>query len=252
MKSAAPSIWHQAAFPLHRTVCDGIGMRARETCMKIYDIAYQAGGKMLTGYLADGSNGRKAPGILVCHQGGGLRDHEKERARMLAELGYVAFALDMYGEVAADRDSAMALLNGLVQNPPLWRERMLAGLAQLKAQPNVDTSRLAAIGFCFGGMTVLELVRASGDMACVVAFHPGLTGLPDADPRKVTGKVMVCAGQRDPLIPDAARTQFLKLMHDAGRPQLHRQIGRCLQHAQFRIPCRHRPPLLGRDARSAR
>ncbi|HTP77395.1 MAG TPA: dienelactone hydrolase family protein [Rhizomicrobium sp.] len=179
------------------------------------DITYACGTKQLTGYLADGSNGRKVPGVLVCHQGGGLRDHEKERARMLAELGYVAFALDMYGEVSDTRERAMELLNGLVQNQKLWDERMLAGLAQLKAQPGVDATRLGAIGFCFGGMTVLELVRASGEMACVVAFHPGLTGLPESDPRKVTGKVMVCAGQLDPLIPDDARTRFLKLMREA-------------------------------------
>ena len=183
--------------------------------MQTREIVYKSGDKTLTGYLTDGSNGRKAPGILVCHQGGGLRDHEKERARMLADLGYVAFALDMYGEEVTGRDSAMALLNGLVQNQKLWDERILAGLAQLKAQPNVDTSRLAAIGFCFGGMTVLEAVRASEELACVVAFHPGLTGLPESDPRKVTGKVMVCAGQLDPLIPDDARTRFLKLMREA-------------------------------------
>ena len=179
------------------------------------NIAYTCGDKKLSGYLADGSGGGKAAGILVCHQGGGLRDHEKERARMLAGLGYVAFAADLYGEVATERDDAMRLLNGLVGNRPLWAERMLAGLAQLKAQPNVDTARLAAIGFCFGGMTVLELVRVTTGVKCVVAFHPGLTGLPETDPRPVTAKVMVCAGQKDPLIPDDARTRFLKLMAEA-------------------------------------
>jgi dienelactone hydrolase len=183
--------------------------------METRDIGYTSGGKTFTGYLADGSNGKKAPGILVCHQGGGLTDHEKNRARMLAELGYVAFALDVYGELATGREHAMSLLNGLVQNRALWNERMLAGLEQLKAQPNVDTARLAAIGFCFGGMTVLELVRATSEVKCVVAFHPGLTGLPESDPRPVSGKVMVCAGQLDPLIPSEGRERFLKLMHDA-------------------------------------
>jgi dienelactone hydrolase len=187
-----------------------------EKKMNTKDITYKSGDKTLTGYLADGSNGKKAPGILVCHQGGGMRDHEKERTRMLAELGYVAFALDVYGEVSNTRERAMELLDGLVQNQKLWDERMLAGLAQLKAQPNVDTSRLAAIGFCFGAMSVIELVRASAELSCVVAFHPGLTDLPEKDPRKVTGKIMVCAGQLDPLIPAAARERFLSLMHDAG------------------------------------
>jgi dienelactone hydrolase len=183
--------------------------------MQTKDITYSDNGKTLTGYLADGSSGRKAPGILVCHQGGGLRDHEKERARMLAGLGYVAFALDMYGEVAKEREDAMRLLNGVTQNQALWGGRIRAGLAQIKAQPNVDSKRLAAIGFCFGGMTVIEAVRATDELSCVVAFHPGLTHLPESDPRKVTGKVMVCAGQKDPLIPDDARNRFLKLMREA-------------------------------------
>ena len=82
--------------------------------MHTQDIIYKSGDKTLTGYLADGSNGTKAPGILVCHQGGGLRDHEKERARMLAELGYVAFALDMYGRVVTRMDEAMPLMNALL------------------------------------------------------------------------------------------------------------------------------------------
>jgi dienelactone hydrolase len=183
--------------------------------MQTRDITYTSGDKALTGYLADGSNGAKVPGILVCHQGGGLRDHEKERARMLAGLGMIAFALDMYGEVATDQPSAMKLLNGVSQNQALWDERIRAGLAQLAAQPNVDAARLGAIGFCFGGMTVIEAVRATDRLKCVVAFHPGLTHLPESDPRPLHGKMMVCAGQKDPLIPDAARNRFLKLMADA-------------------------------------
>ncbi|MEQ1781560.1 MAG: dienelactone hydrolase family protein [Hyphomonadaceae bacterium] len=183
--------------------------------MQTRDISYQAGGKSMTGYLADGSKGGKAPGVLVCHQGMGLRDHEKERARMLADLGYVAFVLDLYGEVPTARERMGELLNGCVQSPALWDEFILAGLAQLKAQPNVDLSRLAAIGFCFGGMTVIEAVRATTDLKCVVAFHPGFTMLPESDPRPVSGKVMVCAGQRDPLIPEDGRNRFLRLMAEA-------------------------------------
>ena len=180
------------------------------------EIAYQSGAKTLTGYLADGSNGRKVPGILVCHQGGGLRDHEKERARMLADLGYVAFAIDMYGAVATKMEEAGPLMGELTQNPALWQERIAAGLAQLKAQPGVNSSRLAAIGFCFGGGTVIEMSRWASDLKCVIAFHPGLQGLPEKDDRKVVTKIMVCAGQKDPLIPPEARERFLKLMADAG------------------------------------
>lgn len=178
------------------------------------DVPYKVNGRDYTGYVADGSNGKQVPGILVCHQGGGLRDHEKERCRMLAELGYIAFAQDIYGEIATDRDHAMTLLNGLVANRQMWDMLTLAGLAQLRAQANADASRLAAIGFCFGGMTVLELVRFTTSVKCVVAFHPGLTHLAD-DPRPVGAKVLVCAGQKDPLIPPEARERFLKQMADA-------------------------------------
>jgi dienelactone hydrolase len=183
--------------------------------MQTMDIRYQAGGKTMTGYLADGSKGDKAPGILVCHQGMGLRDHEKERARMLAELGYVAFVMDLYGEVPTARERMGELLNGCLNDLELWDELILAGIAQLKAQPNVDVSRLAAIGFCFGGMTAIEAVRATDELKCVVAFHPGLNHLPESDARPVSGKVMVCAGQRDPLIPNDARNRFMRLMTEA-------------------------------------
>jgi dienelactone hydrolase len=101
--------------------------------METMDVAYKAGGKAMTGYLADGSRVAKAPGVLVCHQGMGLRDHEKERARMLADLGYVAFAMDLYGEVPTARERMGELLNGCLNDRAMWGELILAGLAQLKA-----------------------------------------------------------------------------------------------------------------------
>ncbi|MBI3676044.1 MAG: dienelactone hydrolase family protein [Proteobacteria bacterium] len=180
------------------------------------DVIYQVGGKTLTGYLAAPDDGSKRPGILIFHQGGGLRDHEKERARMLAGLGYVAFAADMYGTVATKMEEAMPLMQELVKNPPLLQERAMGGLAQLKAHAGADTSKLAAIGFCFGGGVVIELSRSSPDFACVVAFHPGMAQLPDKDDRKVYSKVLVCAGQKDPLIPAEAREKFIGLMNAAG------------------------------------
>jgi dienelactone hydrolase len=181
------------------------------------DIAYKIDGKTYTGYLADDEKrGKNRPGILVCHQGNGLVEHAKERARMLAELGYVAFALDMYGQVASTMQEAMAWLQALVANPAELRKRAEAGLAVLKDQPNVDRQRLAAIGYCFGGGVVLEMARSVPGLSCVVAFHPGLTGQPEKDERKVTCKVMVCAGVDDPLIPSDARERFIKLMKDIG------------------------------------
>ena len=184
--------------------------------MQTKDVTYRCGDKALTGYLAHGSAGAGAPGVLLCHQGGGLTEHTRERARMLAELGYVAFALDLFGEVAASREQAMALLTALGSDAPLLRARVGSGLDVLKAQAGVDAGRLAAIGYCFGGSTVLEAARAFADFACVVAFHPGLSDQPEADPRPVQAKVLVCAGADDPLIPPAARTRLAELMTAAG------------------------------------
>ena len=183
--------------------------------MQTLDICYGCDGKALTGYLADGSGGKPAPGVLVIHQGGGLTDHTRERARMLSELGYVAFAADLYGEVAQSREQSMSLLTGLAGDPELLRRRVEAGLDQLKDQRNVDHSRLAAIGFCFGGWTVLQIAREFAEVACVVAFHPGLAGplpLPESDSRPVHAKVLVCAGADDPLIPPEARTRLVALL----------------------------------------
>jgi len=134
---------------------------------------------------------------------------------MLAQEGYVAFALDMYGEVAKGREQAMALIEALVKNPAELRNRANAGLEVLKSQANVDAKRLAAIGYCFGGAVVLEMARASDGLGCVVAFHPGMTGQPEKDDRPVNAKVMVCAGEEDPLIPPDARERFISLMKAA-------------------------------------
>ena len=187
--------------------------------MHTKDIVYKLGTKTLTGYLAQPDGATPRPGVLVCHQGNGLSDHARERARMLAEEGYAAFALDMYGETATSREQAMALLRGVTDDPDALRRRALAGLDVLKAQQGVDPARLAAVGYCFGGAVVLELARAAGDLKCVVAFHPGMAGpvaLPDKDDRPVRAKVMICAGADDPLIPASAREKFAELMNAAG------------------------------------
>jgi dienelactone hydrolase len=177
------------------------------------DIPYQVDDRSFTGYLADGSNGRPAPGILVCHQGAGLTEHSKERARMLAELGYVAFAPDLFGEIATSREHVMTLIGQLMTDPALLRKRAAAGFDLLKAQPHTDARRLGAIGHCMGGAIVLELARVHPELAAVVAFHPGLTSLPETDARKIAGKVLVCAGVLDPLIPAAARERLIALMN---------------------------------------
>jgi dienelactone hydrolase len=137
---------------------------------------------------------------------------------MLARLGYVALAADMYGgrQVATDLPAAMELIGELRTDPTKLRVRAGAAVAALKAQPNVDGAKLAAIGFCFGGTTVLELARGGADLKGVVSFHGGLQTLAPAEPGAVTPKVLVCTGADDPMIPPAQVVDFESEMRGAG------------------------------------
>src|SRR5579862_3044050 len=130
--------------------------------IKTQTIDYTAGDTKLQGYLAyDDSLPGKHPGILVCPEWWGLTDYPKHRAEQLAGMGYVAFALDMYGTgVTADSPQDATKLSGpLDKDRALVRQRALAGLDVLKSQPQVDSSKIAVIGYCFGGMVALELAR---------------------------------------------------------------------------------------------
>ncbi|MDZ4867430.1 MAG: dienelactone hydrolase family protein [Alphaproteobacteria bacterium] len=180
--------------------------------MKLNEVEYNIDGKPYRGFLADGSNGRKVPGILVAHEGGGMTGHPKERAKMLAELGYVAFAMDTFGEKIVSREQAMSTIMGLMSDLPTLRKRSQTALDIVKAQPNVDRKRTAAIGFCFGGTTVLELARSGADIGCVVGFHSGLATSAPQDAKNIKCKVMVCLGAADPIIPAEQREAFVKEM----------------------------------------
>jgi dienelactone hydrolase len=180
--------------------------------MQTRTIDYDIDGKTFTGYLADGSKGKKTGGILVAHEGGGMTGHPKERARMLAELGYVAFAMDTFGEAITSREQAMTHIGGLMGNLPVLRKRANTALDLLKSQPNVDSKRTAAIGFCFGGTTVLELARGGADVGGVVGFHSGLTTSAPLDAKNIRCKVMVCLGAEDPIIPPEQRDAFIREM----------------------------------------
>ena len=184
--------------------------------MQTQDIEYRIDGKKFVGYLADGSNGRKTAGVLVAHEGGGMTGHPKERARMLAELGYVAFAMDTFGEPITSREQAMAVIGGLSNDLATLRKRGRTALDLLKGQENVDRSRTAAIGFCFGGTTVLELARSGADLGCVVGFHSGLATIAPQDAKNIRCKVMVCLGADDPIIPAQQRNAFIEEMQAGG------------------------------------
>jgi len=184
--------------------------------MDLQPIAYEVNGKPYTGFLADGSGGKKVPGVLVAHEGGGMTEHPKDRARMLAELGYVAFAMDTFGEPVTEMARAQEILRALMADPDELRARVTTAFELLRRQPNVESSRMAAIGFCFGGTTVLELARSGADVACVVGFHSGLTPARAAAPGAIKAKVLVSLGTADPIIDAAQRDAFAEEMTAAG------------------------------------
>ena len=205
----------------------------------LQSVSYQIGDKRFTGFVADGSGGRKSPGILVAHEGGGfLTEHPRERAEMLARLGFVAFALDLFGDPRPSLDEAKAIVQELRSDLPMLRARVGAALDLLRRHPNVDPARIGAIGFCFGGTAVLELVRGGADVACTVGFHAGLTTSAPQDAHSIRGKVLVCQGNADPVITAKQRDAFAAEMTDAGVDW----------HSGLRLSRGCRPPLVARNA----
>ena len=161
--------------------------------------------------------------MLVAHEAGGLDEHELGRARRLAELGYVVLAIDYYGSrrVYTDPDEMMAQLIDLGTHPNRMRAIGRAALEVLTAEPRVDSTKVAAIGYCFGVVMMLELARDHADLKAVVGFHPGSADHDPADSRKITGKVLVCIGSEDPLMPAAERmaSAVISGVPDAPGPQ---------------------------------
>jgi dienelactone hydrolase len=185
--------------------------------MRIDDIEYTVGDGRMVGHLAvDDERSGSRPGVLVCHEGPGLDEHAKGRAERLAGLGYAAFALDYHGDgKPLAQDEMMGRLGALMGDPDRIRELGRAGLAILLDQDEVDSSRVAAIGYCFGGTVALELARSGADLAAVVGFHSGLaTGRP-AGSGEVKAGILVCIGAEDPMIPPAQRLAFEEEMRAA-------------------------------------
>lgn len=186
--------------------------------MQTRDVDYGAEAVNLRGYLAwDETVAGQRPGVLVFHEGLGLGDFAMARARRLAELGYVALAADMFGDrrQARNLQEVADLVGSLRKEPETLRARGRAALATLAALPEVDTSRLAAIGFCFGGSVVLELARAGAELKAVVSFHGVLaTQLPAAS-GQVKPSVLVLTGADDPLAPPEQVAAFENEMRAA-------------------------------------
>ncbi|HUI93540.1 MAG TPA: dienelactone hydrolase family protein [Chitinivibrionales bacterium] len=173
------------------------------------EVIYKVDTLTCKGFLAyDKALETRRPGILVCHDWWGLGDFTKGQTKKLAELGYVAFAVDMYGNGAVAADSkAAAKMAGAVRGTPLLRQRIREGLAVLLRQPLVDSSRVAGIGYCFGGSAMLELAYSGAKVNGVVAFHGGLFPPKQEDLGNIKAKFLFLHGAEDPTTPqDAIRT----------------------------------------------
>jgi dienelactone hydrolase len=190
-----------------------------EAAIKTETVAYKHGDVALEGWLAydDAATG-KQPGILVVHEWKGLGAHAKHSAEELAKMGYVAFAVDMYGTgIRPQTNQEAAVEAGKYKaDRALMRARINAGLSQLKSYPNVDANRIAAIGYCFGGLTVLELARSGANVAGVVSFHGGLDSPAPADGKNIKAKVLVLHGADDPFVPAADIAAFQNELRQAG------------------------------------
>lgn len=181
-------------------------------------VEYKDGETVLEGYLAFDDGGlEKRPGVLIVHEWWGLNDYAKQRADQLAALGYVAFAVDMYGKGirTSDRAEAAKLSGQFKDAPDKMRQRVKAGLDVLAKHERIDPQRIAAIGYCFGGTTVLQLAYSGAPVAGVVSFHGGLVPLPAADAKNVKTKILVLHGADDPFIPQAEIDAFQKSLREA-------------------------------------
>jgi dienelactone hydrolase len=180
-------------------------------------IGYRDGDTELTGlfFLDDALQGKR-PGLLVVHGGAGLDDHAKGRAAKFAELGFVVFACDMYGNgVVGNRERVMARITELRHNIAKLCQRARAGIDVLVSHPKVD-GRVAAVGYCFGGMTVLELARSGVELAGVVSVHGSLNTSRPAQPGMLKAKILVCHGALDPHVPITQLSAFIEEMNQAG------------------------------------
>ena len=182
-------------------------------------LSYRDGETELTGHLYwDDSVTGKRPGVLVVHEWWGLNDYARERASKLAGMGYVAFALDMYGGDKVTRHPAQAQewMQATTANTEAWRTRALKGLEQLRANELTDTDRIAAIGYCFGGATVMHMAYAGADLKGVVSFHGSLPLPGPNEAEKIKGKVLIEHGYSDAFIPLERVEAFEAALSNAG------------------------------------
>jgi dienelactone hydrolase len=181
-------------------------------------VEYTANGTVLKGYLAyDVSKEGKRPGVLVVHEWWGHNDYARKRADMLAELGYTALAVDMYGDgkQAEHPDDAAKFSSAVMSNMKAARARFMAALNLLREHQITDPDRIAAIGYCFGGGVVLQMARAGVDLVSVVSFHGNLSTKEPAQKGKVKAKILVCHGAEDQFTSQEQIDEFEEEMKKA-------------------------------------
>ncbi len=182
-------------------------------------VEYRVNGMTMNGYLAYDDNLKgKRPGVLVVPEWWGVNDYIRNRARMLAKLGYTALVVDMYGEgkTAANPDEAGKLSSQIMKNPDIANARFRSAVEFLIGQPTVDPARIGAIGYCFGGGVVLNMARQGTDLKGVVSFHGNLTPVVPAKPGGVKPKILVLTGSDDSLVPPDKVEAFEREMKGAG------------------------------------
>ena len=189
----------------------------KSVAIKEEPVTYSIGGKNYDGYVTYDSNQvGKRPGVLVVHEWWGLTDYPRMRAKELAGLGYIAMAVDMYGDgkVAPDPKTAMALATPYYKDPTLAKTVLDAAINKLKTFPETDTSKMAAIGYCYGGFIVLNAVKLGADLEGAVSFHGDLSGVAP-DKNLIKAKILICHGDSDQFVnPEVAG--FKKAMDSAG------------------------------------
>jgi len=196
----------------------GLAENAPKSTIKQENVTYTVGDKVYNGFIAYNENLKgKLPAVLVVHEWWGLTDYPKMRARKLAELGYIAMAVDLFGngKIATNPTEAQTFTSPFYSNPQLAKSILDAALVKLKEYKQTDPTTVLAIGYCFGGAVVLNYAKLGGDVKAVVSFHGGLKGVtPDKDLLKA--KILVCNGGSDKFVSDADISTFKHQMDSIG------------------------------------
>jgi dienelactone hydrolase len=174
-----------------------------EAAVKSEPIEYKQGTTTFQGIIYyDDANAAPRRAVMVCHEWWGLNDYAKKRAEQLAQMGYVAMAVDVYGKGVLAKNMAEAgkLATALKDDRATLRARINAALTALKTRKEVDPKKIAAIGYCFGGTTALELARSGADIIGVVSFHGGLSTPTPEDAKNIKCKILACTGDLDPFV----------------------------------------------------